>query len=484
MRIRVFIVTISLSAILGFTQNTDSISTLSNKPLRESPTFTTPSSLDSLWQAEFLEVKLLDSVNPITVSNVPYQKSLHTDTLKQRLARLNAKTPISIEYSPILEQTIRSYLRNRTSAFEHLMGLSYFYFPLFEEVFDNEGIPLEIKYLAVVESMLKPNAKSPVGATGLWQFMFSTAKHYNLEVSSYIDERCAPDRATVAAAKYLKRLHQIFGDWTLAMAAYNSGPGNVTKAMRRSGGYTNYWNIRPFLPKETAGYIPKFLATMYMFEYAEAHGLKAKTIPVYFQKTDTVSVHQMVSFDQIQKALGVDKKTLTFLNPSYKLGIIPVIKDRQYKLRLPIKLIGTFVTKETEIYALAAQDFEQREKPLPKFVKMDSKIRYKVKPGDYLGKIANKFKVRVSDIRRWNSMSSDNLRAGDRITVFTRNLDYQIETNTSKVGPSKNTYIVQKGDSLWSISQKFSGLSVENLKQWNGISGTALIPGMQLVISK
>jgi len=221
-----------------------------------------------------------------------------------------------------------------------------------------------------------------------------------------------------------------------------------------------------------------------MFEYAVAHGLKAKTIPVYFQKTDTVSVHQMVSFDQIQKALGVDKKTLTFLNPSYILCIIPVIKDRQYKLRLPIKLIGTFVTKETEIYALAAQDFEQREKPLPKFVKMDSKIRYKVKPGDYLGKIANKFKVRVSDIRRWNSMSSDNLRAGDRITVFTRNLDYQIETNTSKVGPSKNTYIVQKGDSLWSISQKFSGLSVENLKQWNGISGTALIPGMQLVISK
>lgn len=482
MNLRLYI--IALSFTFGFAQDNDSIpsSPINNSSEATSP-FKIPAILDSIWQHEYLDLRLNDGVIPHPPT-LDRKATLHTDTLKHRLALLNAKTPINIEYSPILEQTIASYLKTRRGTFEHLMGLSHFYFPLFEEIFDNVGVPLEIKYLAIVESMLKPNAKSPVGATGLWQFMFSTAKHYNLEVSSYVDERCDPERATLAAAQYLKRLYSIFGDWTLAMAAYNSGPGNVTKAMRRSGGYTNYWNIRPFLPKETAGYIPKFLATLYIFEYAKEHGLHSPMTPLHFQRTDTLSVQHMISLDHVEKVLGIDKSTLTFLNPSYKFKIIPVIKNRSYNLRLPIEFIGPFVAKEAQIYAYASEEFSQRETPLPKFFKMDSKIRYKVKPGDYLGKIANKFKVRVSEIRRWNNMTSDNLRAGDRITIFTRNLDDQTEANSSSASGLKKTYVVQEGDSLWSISQKFSGLSVDKLKLWNGISGSTLKPGMLLVISK
>lgn len=482
---RVFFLAVFFNLSWGYTQTTDTIQKpVKDSTQRSSQRFKIPAALDSLWQSEFFSLPVEDSINPININNTVPEMALSTETLKGRLKSLNSKTPIQIEYSPVLERTIQSYLTNRRGAFEHLMDLSNYYFPLFEEVFDREGVPLEIKYLAVVESMLKPSAKSPVGATGLWQFMFSTAKHYDLEVSSYVDERCDPSRATVAAAKYLSRLYSIFGDWNLAMAAYNSGPGNVTKAMRRSGGHTNYWNIRPFLPKETADYIPRFLATMYLFEFAAEHGLRPQTSQFRIVKTDTVSVKEMISFDHIQQILNIDLQTIKFLNPSYKLGIIPVIDNRDYKLRLPIEMIGPFVTQESQIYSFAQQEFQKKEKPLPRFFKMDSKVRYKIKPGDYLGKIANKFKVRVSDIKRWNNMKTDNLRVGQRITIFTRNLDYQPGAEVLPEQDSKKVYIVQKGDSLWSISQKFSGVSIESLKKWNGISGVKLQPGMRLVISK
>lgn len=481
---RILLMAIMLNTSFGFTQNNDTISTIIKNKNSEATSFKISTYLDSLWQKEFLIYPKQDTTFTKENSKTLFINAISTDTLKKRLAFLNTKSPLVVEYSPMLERTINAYLKYRKTDFEHLLELSNYYFPLFEEVFDREQIPLEIKYLAVVESMLKHNAISPVGASGLWQFMFSTAKHYNLEVSSYVDERCDPIRATIAAAKYLKKLYSIFGDWNLAMAAYNSGPGNVTKAMRKSGGHSNYWNIRPFLPEETAAYIPKFLATMYLFEFAEEHGLRAQKQKFHFTTTDTVSVHNMISLDHVQMFLGVDKKILEFLNPSYKLGIIPVIKNRQYKLRLPVDLIGLYVTLEKNIYEFANQDFDQRENPLPKFFKMDDRIRYTIKSGDYLGKIANKFNVGISEIRRWNNLTSDKLRAGERITIFTRNLNSEETISTSPVGSSQKTYIVQKGDSLWSISKKFSDVSVENLKKWNGISGNNLQPGMQLVISK
>ena len=196
------------------------------------------------------------------------------------------------------------------------MERSEYYFPMFEKELDNHNIPLEIKYLAIVESALKPRAKSRVGATGLWQFMFATGKQFGLNVSSYVDERSDPIKSTEAACKYLASLYRIYGDWDLALAAYNSGPGNVTKAIRRSGGYKNYWNIRRHLPRETAGYLPAFLATTYIFEYAEEHGFQPNKHEITYIETDTIRVKKMISLDQVAEVTGIKIEELQFLNPS------------------------------------------------------------------------------------------------------------------------------------------------------------------------
>jgi membrane-bound lytic murein transglycosylase D len=447
--------------------------------------------LDKKWLEELYSNTLYDtiykSVTELTYEPVDYPK-LSTDTLKARLERLNAKTPFNIAYNPSLESVIKRYLKHRRSSLERLMGLSHFYFPMFEQELDNYNIPLEIKYLAIVESALKPRARSRVGATGLWQFMFTTGRLYDLDVSSYVDERSDPIESTTAAAQYLSKLYEIFGDWDLALAAYNSGPGNVNKAIRRSGGYQNYWNIRPFLPRETAGYVPAFLATMYIFEYAEEHGFRPERPPFQYVQTDTVHVKEMISLDQVSETTGINIEELQFLNPSYKLDIIPKIEGKTYALRLPREAIGIFTSNEKDIYAYAKEQFNKREKPLPELVKVDSKIRYRVKSGDYLGKIARRYGVRVSQIKRWNGLRSNNLRIGQRLTIYPRNPAptpvKKKSPETAKNTAGKTTYTVKKGDSLWTISQKFSGVSVQNLKDWNDISGNKLKIGMTLIVSQ
>ena len=446
--------------------------------------------LDKKWLEELYSTSLFDtiykSVSELTYEPVDYPE-LTTDTLKARLARLNARTPFNVEYNPSLESVIKRYLKHRRKSMERLMGLSHFYFPMFEQEFDNYNIPLEMKYLSIVESALKPRARSRVGATGLWQFMFTTGKEYKLDVSSYVDERSDPIESTTAAAQYLSKLYKIFGDWDLALAAYNSGPGNVNKAIRRSGGYQNYWNIRPHLPRETAGYVPAFLATMYIFEFAEEHGFKPERPPFQHIQTDTVHVKQMISLDQISETTGVNIEELQFLNPSYKLDIIPKLEGKTYVLRLPREAIGIFTSNEDKIYAFAKAEFDKREKPLPQLVNTDTRIRYRVKSGDYLGKIARRYGVRVSQIKRWNGLRSNNLRIGQRLTIYPRNPVVTAKPKATKKvvnSEGKQTYKVQSGDSLWSISQKFSGVSVQNLKDWNDISGTKLKIGMTLIVSE
>ncbi|MAB48717.1 MAG: lytic transglycosylase [Flavobacteriaceae bacterium] len=461
--------------------------TLNIKNLKDHPE---AAELDQKWLEELYSNSLYDtiykSVTELTYEPVDYPE-LSTDTLKARLARLNAKTPFNIEYNPSLESVIKRYLKHRRTSLERLMGLSHFYFPMFEAEFDNYNIPLEMKYLSIVESALKPKARSRVGATGLWQFMFTTGKEYNLDVSSYVDERSDPISSTSAAAKYLSRLYKIFGDWDLALAAYNSGPGNVNKAIRRSGGYKNYWNIRPNLPRETAGYVPAFLATMYIFEYAEEHGFKPERPPFQLIQTDTVHVKQMITLDQVAETTGVNIEELQFLNPSYKLDIIPKIEGKTYALRLPREAIGIFTSNEDKIYAFAKAEFDKREKPLPELVKVDTKIRYKVRSGDYLGKIARRYGVRVSQIKRWNGLRSNNLKIGQRLTIYPRKPVTNSKPSTPKTTVSssgRKTYKVKSGDSLWSIAQKFSGVSVQNLKDWNDISGNKLKTGMTLIVSE
>jgi membrane-bound lytic murein transglycosylase D len=381
--------------------------------------------IDSLLVDEKFNSPLIDSLEYVIddkdIIGNPIQ-AVTSDLLKLRLSTLNESTPFNLAYNPALEKVINGYLKYRKKYYPALMAKAKYYFPMFEQYLDQYDIPLEMKYLAIVESALRPKARSGVGASGLWQFMYGTGKQFNLKVSSYVDERHDPVKATIAACKYLSQLHRIFGDWDLALAAYNSGPGNVSKAIKRSGGFTNYWNIRPYLPSETAGYVPAFYATMYIFEYAKEHDIYSE-LPKFFQfQTDTVRVKRTITFNQISEIIKVDEEVLTFLNPSYKLDIIPFVKDRNYALRLPSNKVIDFLDKEKELYTLADSIDAKREKPLPKYFEMDKRIRYKVKSGDYLGKIANKFGVKVSSIKRWNGLRSSNLKIGQRLYIYPKKI--------------------------------------------------------------
>ncbi len=344
------------------------------------------------------------------------------ELLKERLAEINASTPFNLEFNPALEKVVNNYLKYRKKYYPALMARAKYYFPLFERYLDQFEIPLEMKYLAIVESSLHPKAKSRVGATGLWQFMYGTGKQFKLAVNSYIDERQDPIKATIAACKYLNYLYDFFNDWDLALAAYNSGPGNVLKAIKRSGGYRNYWNIRPFLPRETASYVPAFYATMYIFKYAQELGIFPEAPKVFNFQTDTIQIKRTISFNNIVEKTGVDNEILSFLNPQYKLDIIPYVKKKKFVVRLPRNKIIDFLDKEREIYALAQAEDSLREKPLPKYFEMDKRIRYKVRSGDFLGKIASKFGVKVRDIKRWNNMRSTKLKIGQRLYIYPRRM--------------------------------------------------------------
>ena len=360
-----------------------------------------------------------------TPTDVDYSE-LPTEVLKERLRKLNEKTPFNVEYNPVLEQVIKSFLKNRRSSLERLMSLSDYYFPMFEQEMSNQKIPLEMKYLAIIESALNPKARSRAGATGLWQFMYATGKSYGLEVNNYVDERSDPVRSTKAAAKYLNELYKIFGDWDLTLAAYNSGPGNVTKAIRRSNGKTNYWNLRPYLPKETAGYVPAFLATLYIFEYAKEHGFKPQKRANHLFQTDTIRVKQAIPFKDIAEITGMDVQDIQFFNPSYQLDVVPYVEGRNYAVRLPISEIGKFVSNEQAIYNYLNEQKAQREQILPEVAKGEQyaggkstkKTIYTVKKGDNLGKIASRHGVSINNLKRWNRMKSNKVRVGQRLSIY------------------------------------------------------------------
>lgn len=440
--------------------------------------------MDSVWQKELFTSSLYRNFQNEFLEE-DYHKAvlqdLPTDTLKMRLQKLDAKTPFSIAYHPVLEKVIHSYLKRHKKSYESLMALSGYYFPMFEQQLDKHNIPLEIKYLSIVESTLNPRARSRMGATGLWQFMYATGKMHGLDVTSYVDERMDPIKSTEAAAEYLSTLYRVFEDWDLVLASYNSGPGNVSKAIRRSGGSTDYWQLRPFLPRETAGYVPAFLATLYIFEYAEEHGFQPpKPITTYFE-TDTIRTKRMLSFEQISEVTGVEKELLQFLNPSYKLDVIPDVPDEAYTLRLPRSKAGLFVNNEEIIYEYAqAQLAENEEGTTPG----ETRITYRVQRGDYLGKIAERHGVGVSNIKEWNGLRSNDLRIGQRLVIYTNGGVSSTPVNSPESGKNPRLYTVKQGDSLWSISRKFPGVTVQKLKSLNNMNGTRLKPGMKIKLSE
>jgi len=451
--------------------------------------------IDSLWLAELTNSDLFPQIQE-SVLEIPYNtdeisvvdfQELSTETLKERLEELNKKTPFDISYNPVLESTIRSYLKRNKKAMERLMSLSQYYFPLFEKELDKYDVPLELKYLPIIESALNPRAKSRVGATGLWQFMFATGKMHGLQVNSYVDERMDPEKSTTAAAEYLSELYKIFGDWNLVLSSYNYGPGNVSRAIRRSGGITDYWHLRNFMPRETANYVPAFLATLYVFSYAEEHGFQPYQPEVAHFETDTVQIKKDIKLKHIAEIIGVDEDLLSFLNPSFKLKHIPVSEGKFTSIRLPIRQAGIFAANEKEIYQHAEELLAKEGQP--RYELLQERINYRVQSGDYLGKIANKYGVSVQLIKNWNRLSSNNIRPGQNLVIYPKEprVASSVAANSSSKNPSSGNekyYTVKSGDSIWSISQKFKGVTVNQIKKWNGISGNYLKPGMKLKISE
>jgi len=365
---------------------------------------------------------ILFSQNIIFSQTYLEQHNLNEDTIKERFKKLNQKTLIELYYNEEVEKKIIQQLTHKLKFYNKSKRDLEFYLPLFHEKLSNEKLPVELKYLPVVESNLNPTATSKVGATGLWQLMFYTAVENGLAMNSYVDERMDPVKSTTAAVRYLKKLYDIHKEWNLAVASYNAGPRTISKAIQRSGGYQNYWNIRPFLPKETANYIPSFFATIYVLEYAKEHGINIDNNSNYFFKTDSVLIKQKVSMHQVSNALNISEDKLTDLNPSYVHKIIPVVEGQENYIYIPDTLSSKFLNSEQDIYELATREFELREKPLPSLFSINSKLVYKIKYGDFLGKIANRFGVTVSQIKKWNNLSSDQIKENQKIIIFPKKI--------------------------------------------------------------
>ena len=357
-----------------------------------------------------------DSKNKRTPIN---ELNINIDSLKSRVEHINSTTPFQIDYTPQLEKSIIKYLEKKQATYLDLYSKSRYFFPIFENALQKYNVPLELKYLPIVESSLNPRAKSRAGATGLWQFMFNTAKSLGLKVNSYVDERMDPVKSSDAAAKYLSELYLQFKDWNLAIAAYNYGPTNIKRAMKASG-YSNFWNLRGYLPKETANYVPSFLSTLYLFEYATDHNIEIENTKYSPTQTDTILIKQKVSFSHISDEINVPLDTLSFLNPSYAHNIIPLIKNKDHYLTLPQSYIENFIEKESIIYEQAVLDYDSREKPLPQLYELNSRTLYRVVRGDFLGKIANNHGVNISDIKKWNKLKGDRLNIGQRLILFPR----------------------------------------------------------------
>lgn len=405
--------------------------------------------------------------------------------LKDRLATLNAKTPFDVPYNATVERFIRLYLRDNKAFISNLMDRANYYFPMFEEQLDGHNIPLELKYLAVVESALLPTAKSHAGAKGIWQFMYHTGKEYGLTISSYVDERNDPLKATQAACRYLKNLYGRFNDWDLALAAYNSGPGNVNKAIRRSGGKRNYWNIRQYLPKETSSYVPAFYAMLYIFEYSKAHQIYPNDTEIDYFDTDTIHVKEKLSFSQIEKRTGVSKKFLASLNPQYKLGVIPYQKEKRFVLTLPKSAVEKFLDNEL----VGKNTLGNKEKPTHIIPTVYNS--YVVQKLDNLPKIARKFGITLQQLKKWNGLHTDFLIEGQRLVITNKKNEVAMRPTIQKVHKQQSTskpkvyeiYTVNEGDSLFIISKKFPNVTINQLRNWNNIWGVPHIkPGTELKI--
>ena len=437
--------------------------------------------MDSLWSLEQLSAQQLETdTNKLnrwdyTSDSIPF----FSDSLIQiRLSKLNEQTPFELVYNQAVKTQINIYANTYRNHVSRMLGKANYYFPLFESKLDEYDLPLEFKYLAIVESALKPHARSRSAATGLWQFMYATGKIYDLKVSSYIDERSDPLQSTVAACEYFTFLYKMFKDWELVLAAYNGGPGYVSRAMRKSGA-NDYWSLRPYLRKETQNYVPKFIAVNYIMNYASEHNIYPTPYKFTMAETDTISIYQSMTFEVLSNTLGVDIDIIKELNPIYKRNLIPVSKNGTASIRLPYKAAATFVNNSDSIYAYS-------ESLQEKYVAIDAPIVHRVKKGEYLGRIANQYHTTIGRIKNWNNLSSNNLRIGQKLVIYVNpdSAPNSSQTTTKRNSKGETIYTVKSGDTLWDIARKYSGVSVAQIEQLNNITYRDLKPGLTLKIPK
>jgi len=465
-----------------------------------------------------------------------YIPSFSDSIYSLRIAKLNAKSPFGLVYNKDVKDWIDLYAVKKRQLTCRMLGLAQFYFPLFEEYLSKYNIPLELKYLAIVESALNPEAKSWAGANGLWQFIYGTGKMYNLNVTSYIDDRFDPVKSTIAACEHFKDLYSVFKDWSLVLAAYNSGAGNVSKAIRRANGETDFWKIKKYLPKETQGYVPAFIAVNYIMNYSAEHNLYPVAPKFMNFEIDTVTVKQKLTFDQISEALNISRDDIEYLNPCYKQGVIPAFDNEKFTLHLPQKYIGNFETNENSIYSFKTKAMLDEERVLAEKQKeihrkdsllalqqkkyyykktttvtnteTTSETTYTVKAGDGLGVIASRNNCTVVQLQEWNKMKNMNIYPGQKLyvqdpakmvsTTDTNTTKTEIKTDKSSSANQSQTttttstqtstkyiyHTVQKGDTLWGIANQYKGVTIEEIKKLNNItSDSMLYIGMKLKVA-
>lgn len=382
----------------------------------------------------------------------------------------------------------REYMRT-------VLGKTPEFFPLFEQKLKEHGLPEELKFLAIVESGLVPRAQSRAGAVGLWQFMPRTGRYFGLYQDWFVDERMDPEQATEAACKYLKQLYRIFGDWELAIASYNAGPGNVRKALRRSGKST-FWEAYRYMPRETRGYLPQFVAIMYAYNYAPQHNL-FPTEWSHPRRTKTISVDHFVNLPTLAHHLNICEAELQSLNPGLKHGVTAdYLKDQA--IHIPEESLPLFEAHQDSILAVVRTTNRERMEYLARNSLGSTygreKLTYTVRSGDVLGKIAERYSVRTGDLKKWNGIRGSTIYVGQRLSVWVLP-NQQITARTAPVAQSHRTpnqtspegsivHTVRSGDSLWSISKQYQGLTVNRIKELNGLNTDQLQPGQELIISR
>ena len=451
--------------------------------------------LDSLAGIKFFQDYFF-TTDPVLVNTYDYPAdfipSFSDEEYRQRLEAMRAESPMDFTYNRHVRDYINLYAARKRKLTQRLLGLSYLYFPMFEEMLEKYNLPLELKYLAVIESALNPVAGSRAGAKGLWQFMYGTGKVYGLKATSFIDYRFDPYLSTDAACRHLKDLYDLYEDWWLVLAAYNAGAGNVNKAIRRAGGNKNYWIIWPYLPAETRGYVPAFIAAAYVMEHAGHHNLYPLHPGILYNGIDTVAIKQPVSFEQLSEVLSLPVEDLKFLNPAYKLGIIPANQDYTYYLRLPREYIGDFINNEYQIYNYTPKQGPDRQKLIEQVNRAQEQVIHIVKSGETLGAIARKYNCSVADIKRWNNLKSVNLRRKQRLIVYPGFSSSENSTPAVSASPAPQNepkasnksviHTVKSGDNLGKIGQKY-GVSIKDLMAWNDLKNTNIRINQQLVVA-